>query len=102
MLLRYRLSNGGIDKKMSKQWEVYIIRSKLDRLYTGITNDLDKRFATHQQGKGARFFNFSAPDLILYREKYPNRSEASKREAEIKKMTRLQKLELIRTTLMVL
>ncbi len=81
--------------KKSKQWEVYIIQARSGKLYTGITNDLDRRFAAHQVGrKGARFFRFSKPEKILFRESHPGRSEASKRESEIKKMKRSQKLKL--------
>ncbi len=77
-------------------WEVYIILSKNGKLYTGITNNLDKRFKEHLEGKnGARFFHFAEPDRIVYREKQGNRSEASKREWAIKKLTRAQKLALI-------
>ncbi|MCE5293013.1 MAG: GIY-YIG nuclease family protein [Chlamydiales bacterium] len=77
-------------------WEVYIIQSKSGTFYTGITTDLDRRFAAHLSGgKGARFFRFSEPEKIVYREAHPNRSEATKREIQIKKMNKSQKLELI-------
>lgn len=79
-----------------KQWEVYIIQTKCGKLYTGISNDLEKRFQAHlKHQKGARFFHFSDPDKILYRESFPNRSEATKREIFIKKMSREDKLKLI-------
>lgn len=78
-------------------WEVYIIETMSGKLYTGITTDLDRRFADHQKGeKGARFFRFSSPKAIRFREKQPNRSKATKREIEIKKMSRKEKLRLIR------
>lgn len=77
-------------------WEVYIIQAKSGTLYTGITTDLDRRFADHQKGiKGARFFRISRPEKIVFREAHSNRSEATKREIQIKKMTRCQKLALI-------
>lgn len=76
-------------------WEVYIIQAESGKLYTGITTDLNRRFADHQSGKGARFFRTSAPVQILYREASENRSEASKRESEIKKMSREEKLKLV-------
>ena len=82
----------------NSNWEVYIIQAESGKLYTGITTDLDKRFANHLQGsKGARFFRFSRPKCILYREKHINRSEATRRELTIKKMSRKQKLALIHT-----
>lgn len=77
-------------------WEVYIIETTSGKLYTGITNHLDQRFNDHQSGKkGAKFFRISKPKSIVFREKHPNRSEASKRESAIKKMSRAEKLELI-------
>lgn len=79
------------------KWEVYIIRTKSGKLYTGITTDLDRRFSEHQKGgKGARFFRLSNAESIVYRESHPNRSEATKREMSIKKMTRKQKIDLIK------
>ena len=77
-------------------WTVYIIQAESGKLYTGITNDLDRRLEEHREGnRGARFFRFSGPKKLLFSESHPNRSEASKREAEIKKMSRQQKLALI-------
>lgn len=76
-------------------WEVYMIQTECGKLYTGITNNLERRFEAHQKGTGARFFYFSGPNKIVYRETHPNRSEASKRESAIKKMTRQEKLLLI-------
>lgn len=79
-----------------KQWEVYIIQTKCGKLYTGISNDLEKRFQAHSKHqKGARFFYFSDPEKILYRESFPNRSEATKREIFIKKLSRENKIKLI-------
>ncbi len=78
------------------RWEVYIIQAKSGVLYTGITTDLSSRFAAHQEGvKGARFFRFSEPEKIVYRESHANRSEATRREIQIKKMKRQEKLKLI-------
>ncbi|HEV8052970.1 MAG TPA: GIY-YIG nuclease family protein [Parachlamydiaceae bacterium] len=75
-------------------WVLYIIQAKSGKLYTGITNDLERRLLAHKSNNGARFFHFSAPDKILYHEKHPNRSEASKREFEVKKLSRKEKLAL--------
>ena len=73
---------------MDQKWEVYIIETASGKLYTGITCDMDRRFNDHLNSpKGARFFHFSKPERILFREFHPNRSEASKRESEIKKMS---------------
>lgn len=79
-----------------QKWEVYIIRTESGKLYTGITTDLDRRFADHQKGsRGAKFFRISGAEKIVHREAHPNRSEASKRESQIKKMNLDQKLALI-------
>ena len=78
------------------KWVVYIIQAKSGKLYTGITNDLERRFKDHQNGcRGARFFHFSSPESIVYREMQPNRSKALKRECTIKKLSRKQKLDLV-------
>ncbi|MFI0434546.1 MAG: GIY-YIG nuclease family protein [Parachlamydiaceae bacterium] len=74
-------------------WVVYIIQNISGKLYTGITNNVDRRFQEHRTGKrGAKFFRLSPAEKILFCEKHPNRSEASKREAAIKKMSRAEKL----------
>jgi putative endonuclease len=83
---------------MMKQakWEVYIIQANSGKLYTGITKDVSRRFAEHRtERKGARFFRFSAPKNILFREIYTSRSEATQREIQIKKMSRKQKFDMI-------
>lgn len=78
-----------------KPWHVYIIQTNTGELYTGITTDLKRRFEEHQSGKkGARFFRLSAAETIVHHETHPNRSQATKRELEIKKMSRKQKLEI--------
>lgn len=80
----------------SATWDVYIIQTTSGKLYTGITIDLDRRFEAHLKGeKGARFFRFSGPRRVLFRETHPNRSEATRREIQIKKMSRAQKFDLL-------
>jgi len=74
---------------------VYILKCKDGSLYTGITTDVLRRFAEHKAGIGAKYTRAKGADSIVYTEKYGGRSEASKRESKIKKLTRLQKLELI-------
>jgi len=77
-------------------WLVYIILTENDKLYTGITNDLSRRFEEHQnQKKGARYFHLGKPKQVVFKESHADRSSASKREWQIKKMTRLKKLALI-------
>lgn len=76
-------------------WDLYIIRTRSGKLYTGITTDLDRRLAEHTSGRGAKFFRTSAPECVVYRERLATRSEASRRERQVKRMTRAQKLALI-------
>lgn len=83
-------------KKTASKWKVYIIVATSGKLYTGITNNLERRFSEHQKRqKGARFFHFSSPEKIVFQKTCLNRSVASKKEAAIKKMSRAEKLMLI-------
>ena len=76
-------------------WVVYILRCADDTLYTGITNDMEARLMAHESGKGAKYTRNRAPFEVLHREVYANRSDASKREAQIKSLSRAQKLALL-------
>ena len=80
-----------------KDWLVYMIRCSDDSLYTGITNDLEKRFRQHTEGKGAKYFRGRRPKEVVHVEQCPDRSSASKREAQIKKLTPEQKRSLVGT-----
>ena len=66
-------------------------------IYTGITNDLNKRFKTHISGKGAKYFRGRKPLRVVYKEFFINRSMATKREIDIKKLSRKKKEILINT-----
>ena len=78
-------------------WFVYIIQTKKNRLYTGITTDVERRFQEHSGNlkRGAKFFRSDKPLQIVYVQACKNRSEASMKESAIKKMTRLQKEKFI-------
>ena len=65
--------------------------------YTGITNDLAKRFGLHCTGKGAKYFRFKQPLRVVYAEDGFDRSSANKRECAIKKLRRNDKLSLIKS-----
>ena len=82
-------------EKVKKFWQLYIIETEANTLYTGITNHLEQRWLRHQQGKGAKYLRSHKPKQIVYTETLANRSLASQREAEIKNLTRAQKLLLI-------
>lgn len=75
-------------------WVVYMLECADGTLYTGITNDLDARLETHNAGKGARYTAARLPVRAVYQELVENRSEASKREAALKKLSRHQKMQL--------
>ena len=77
-------------------WFVYIIEASDGSLYTGATTDVARRFTEHcGTDKGARFFRGRKPLRVVYTESHPDRSSAQKRESDIKKLTRENKLELI-------
>ncbi len=79
------------------EWSVYIIEACDGSLYTGITTDVERRFAEHgNQARGARYFRGRKPKRVVYTESQPDRGKALRREAEIKKLTRELKLELIK------
>ena len=80
----------------AKIWFVYMIRTSDGQLYTGITTDIQRRWQEHNSGKGgARYFRAHKPECLCLSEEHPNRSEASKREAEIKKLTKMAKEALV-------
>lgn len=73
-----------------------MIRTIDGQLYTGITTDMQRRWQEHNSGKGgARYFRARKPDAISLLEEHPNRSSASKREAEIKKLAKSAKEALV-------
>ncbi|PHR91366.1 MAG: endonuclease [Robiginitomaculum sp.] len=76
-------------------WSIYILRCADNSLYTGITNDLPRRIRQHESGKGAKYTKSRGPLVLVYEERAENRSEASKREAAIKTLSRSEKLVLI-------
>jgi len=86
-----------------KNWYVYIIQTESSTLYTGITTDVSRRFGEHldifngvRTAKGAKYFRRSKPVAVVHQEIFDNRSDASKREAAIKRMTKAKKSALIK------
>ncbi len=77
---------------------VYILRCADDTLYTGSTDDVDRRAAAHNSGRGAKYTRGRGPVAVVYREECPDKSAALKREHAIKRLTRPQKLALLGTT----
>jgi len=75
---------------------VYILQCHDGTLYTGWTTDLEARFAAHNEGSGAKYTKGRGPVTLLYSETFESKSEALKREIAIKKLSRAEKLKLIR------
>lgn len=75
---------------------VYILRCGDGTLYTGWTNDLEKRLRTHAAGKGAKYTRARLPVTLVYTEVFETEHEARSRECGIKRLTRSQKLSLIK------
>lgn len=80
---------------MEKQWCVYILQCRDGTLYTGITDDLERRLKAHNSGKGAKYTRGRGPLSLRYRENCEDHSAALKRELQIKALSRSEKLELI-------
>lgn len=76
------------------RWFVYILRCAGGALYTGITNDPERRLRAHREGRGARYTRGRLPVELVYREAAPTRGAAARRELQIKRLRRTQKLAL--------
>ena len=76
-------------------WYLYILKCADETLYVGITTDLTKRLKTHNQGKASRYIRMRLPVEMIYNEPHPDKSSARKREIQVKKWPRPQKLALI-------
>ena len=74
----------------------YILRCKDNTLYTGWTNNLEKRLEAHNAGKGAKYTKARLPVELVYYEQFETKEEAMKREYAIKQMTRTQKEKLMK------
>jgi len=81
-------------------WFVYIVRCADDSLYTGITKDVDRRIQEHNEGDklAAKYTRARRPVVLVYQETCESRSVATKREIEIKKLSRDEKEEFLRRT----
>jgi putative endonuclease len=78
----------------SSGWVCYLLECGDGTLYCGITNGLEKRLAAHNAGVASKFTRARLPVKLVYAESCADRSAASKRESEIKQMTRSGKLKL--------
>lgn len=78
-----------------KRWYVYMVECSDKTLYTGISNNVSKRISDHNEGKGAKYTRGRLPVALKWVQICPNKSEASKLEYKIKKLSRKEKLNLI-------
>ena len=76
-------------------WFVYMIRCTDGSLYTGCTNHVIRRWHQHKEGKGAKYLKIHEPKSVVFVEEHSDRSEACKREYEIKQYTKQDKELLI-------
>ena len=81
---------------MSGQWVVYLLRCRDGSIYTGCTNNLDRRIKQHSAGTGAKYTKGRGPFVLLGSIKCLNRGAALSLEAAIKKMPRSRKLGLVK------
>ncbi len=80
----------------NNSWYIYIVRCNDGTLYTGITKNLDKRIDEHNSGNdGAKYTRFRRPVRLVYTEQVESRSDAAKREYQLKRMPLIKKNELI-------
>ncbi|MEO9655471.1 GIY-YIG nuclease family protein [Marinomonas sp.] len=83
--------------KEQKTWSVYIIQTRLNTLYTGITTDVTRRFKEHQgcSGSGAKYLKGKGPLALKWQERVGDKSRALKLEYRIKQLSRQRKLQII-------
>ncbi len=79
-----------------KSWTVYILRCREASLYTGITTDLERRVEQHKKGLASRYTRARLPVILVFQQHGFDHSSALKREREIKKWSRREKLNLIK------
>lgn len=77
---------------------VYMLQCRDNSFYTGYTNDINKRLSVHNGGKASKYTRTRLPVKIVYVEEFATKSEAMKREIEIKKLTRAKKEQLVQTS----
>lgn len=82
-------------KQKQTNYTIYMLECRDGSIYTGITNDLTKRLIQHAKGKGAKYTRGRLPVQLRYTEQVDTKSEALRREIEIKKLPRSKKLCLI-------
>ena len=77
--------------KSTSTWHLYIVQTRFGHWYTGITTNVEKRLATHQAGRGAKNLKGKGPLLLIHQQEVGNKSDASKLEYRLKKLTKIKK-----------
>ena len=80
---------------MDKKYFTYILLTEQNTLYCGYTDDVEKRFQAHLEGRGAKYTRSHKPIKIVYQKEFETKSDAMKEERRIKKLSRFEKLRLI-------
>lgn len=81
---------------MDKKYYTYLILTENNTFYCGYTDDVEKRFQAHLNGKGAKYTRANKPIRIVYQKEFLTKSDAMKEEARIKKMSHKEKTELLK------
>jgi len=81
---------------MSRPWFVYLLECRDGRIYTGVSLDYERRVAKHRAGKGAAFTRINPPERLLAVKQFSDKREAMRVEAQVKRLRRPQKLELVK------
>ena len=82
-------------QEKNKKYYVYIILTINNKLYCGYTDDVEKRYKLHCDGKGAKFTRANKPLSLVYVKEFQTKQDATKEEYRIKQLTRKEKEELI-------
>ncbi|MCA6220574.1 MULTISPECIES: GIY-YIG nuclease family protein [Photorhabdus] len=77
------------------QWVLYLLKTKSGMLYTGITTNIHRRFAQHENGKGAKSLRGKGPLQLVFSSHAGNRSSASQLEYQVKQLSKQQKERLV-------
>lgn len=79
-----------------QDWYLYLVRCKDGTLYTGITTDIARRFAEHQNGKGSKYLRGRGPLALVFQRKIESKKLALVAENKVKKLPKMKKEELIK------
>jgi putative endonuclease len=82
-------------RALERKWFVYILNCADGTLYTGITNDLDRRIKAHNAGTASKYTRVRRPVSIVYSEEVETKGNALRRELQIKRLTRSEKMAII-------